>query len=110
MKTSAQLDAEIAEALAERITTDMSLPEISRRLSGLMIRVGELRAVRPRPIKKLYGAKGPSPEQLVAYKEELRTWNRAYRRAMNAWKEGVAISNAKIRGEGARVTAAWTPR
>ena len=101
MKTPAQLEREIDAFLAERITRDMSLPEISRRLSTLMIRIGELRAVRPRPIKKLYGARGPSPEQLAAYKEDEKIWNRAYRCAQKAYKEGIVISNEKFR-EGPR--------
>jgi hypothetical protein len=110
MKTAAELDREIAEFLAAQITIDMPFPEISRRLSYLMIRIGELRTVRPRPIQKLYGLRGPTPEQLAAYKEETKIWNRAYRRAQKAYKEGVAISNEKLRQEPARVTAAWTPR
>lgn len=110
MKTAAELDREIADFLAERITIDMPFPEISRRLSRLMIEIGELRVARPRPIQKLYGLRGPSPEQLAAYKEESKIWNRAYRRAQKAYKEGVAISNEKFRGEPARVTAAWMPR
>jgi hypothetical protein len=102
MKTAVELDREIDAFLAERISHDMSLPEISRRLSALMLRIGELRAVKPRPIKKLYGARGPSPEQLAAYKEDEKIWNRAYRRAQKAYKEGVVISNAKFYGEGSR--------
>ena len=96
-KTAAELDREIAECLASRISIDMPMSEIRQRLNDLGIRIIGLRAVKLRPIAKLFGKRGPSPEQLATYKEEARTWNHAYRRATKAYKEGVEISNAKLR-------------
>ena len=45
--------------------------------------------------------KNPTAEQIAAYKELMRVWNRAYRRATKAYKEGVEISNQKFRMTGA---------
>jgi len=40
-----------------------------------------LREVRPRPIAKLFGKNGPTPDQLTAYKAQVKIWNAQYRAA-----------------------------
>ena len=38
-----------------------------------------LRARRPRSLERLYGRRGPTPEQAAAHAEQVRAWNRQYR-------------------------------
>lgn len=42
---------------------------------------------KPSTLKKRFGSNGPSPEQLLEYQAEVKTWNSAYRKASKAWTE-----------------------
>ena len=46
-----------------------------------------IRRTRPHSEAKRFGSRGPSPEQKVAYDEEVRQWNRKYRAASAAWRK-----------------------
>jgi hypothetical protein len=95
-KTAAELDREIDEHLATRISIDMPMSEIRDRLYALGQRASELRDIKPHSMERRIG-KNPTADQIAAYKELMRVWNRAYRRATKAYKEGVEISNQKFR-------------
>lgn len=56
-----------------------------------------LRDVKPRPITKLYGKRGPTPEQLESWTQQMREWNRAYRKASKMQKETLDAENAEWR-------------
>jgi hypothetical protein len=43
----------------------------------LLHQLTELQAKKPRPIDKLYGTRGPTPEQKAKWEEDMRAWNRA---------------------------------
>lgn len=51
--------------------------------SDWVAEMAELRkpGMKPRPIEKLYGARGPTPEQAAAWKAEMAAWNKQYRHA-----------------------------
>ena len=38
-----------------------------------------LRERRPRSLERLYGRRGPTPEQAAAHAKQVRAWNRQYR-------------------------------
>lgn len=59
--------------------------------------MARLRDVKPRPIKKLYGLRGPTPEQAAAHMDAMRTWNSAYRKASRMQKETLERENAEWR-------------
>lgn len=59
--------------------------------------MGRLRTFQPRPIKKLYGKNGPTPEQLIAYKANEKAWNKAYRYASKMQKKLLAEENEAFR-------------
>ena len=41
---------------------------------------------RPHSLKRLYGKRGPTPEQAAAHAEQVREWNRQYRAAQKRYK------------------------
>lgn len=47
----------------------------------------KLREIQPSSIKKRFGKNGPSEQQMEAHKEEVKEWNRKYRRATKMFKE-----------------------
>jgi hypothetical protein len=55
--------------------------------SDWAMQMAKLRDFRPRPIAKLYGKRGPTPEQLTAWKEENREWSALYRHAQKMQKK-----------------------
>lgn len=63
--------------------------------SALSRRSSELRRHRPRPIKKFYGLRGPTPEQLEEYKIGERRWNREYRAVQRMLKRAIEVSNKR---------------
>lgn len=64
-----------------------TLEEVSRALT-------ELNKHKPRPINKLYGTRGPTPEQLIDWTERSRAWNRERVRLSKLHKTLLARSNA----------------
>lgn len=56
-----------------------------------------LRAEAPRPLSKLYGAKGPTPEQKSAHDAEMKAWNKKYRNAQKNHKIALAEDNRSFR-------------
>lgn len=56
-----------------------------------------LRAIKPRPLNKLYGAKGPTAQQAEDHAQRMRDWNRAYRNASKMQKMKLAEENAAFR-------------
>ena len=51
--------------------------------------LAELEALRdrkPRSLERLFGKRGPTPEQRAAYEEQVREWSRQYRAAQKRWK------------------------
>ena len=47
--------------------------------AALVMQLDALRARRPRSLERLYGRRGPTPEQAAAHAEQVRAWNRQYR-------------------------------
>jgi len=63
----------------------------------LLRKLGELDKVKPRPLAKLYGSAGPTPQQKAAWEDRTRAWNRetsAIRRKLPALLDK---SNAEFR-------------
>lgn len=54
-------------------------------------------STRPRPIKKRFGLRGPTPEQLAAHQAEVHAWNAAYRKASKMQKQTLEKENAEWR-------------
>jgi hypothetical protein len=48
-----------------------------------------LRQRKPRPIEKLYGERGPTPEQVQEHKKAMTSWNTTYSRVRKAWKSAL---------------------
>jgi len=48
------------------------------------------RESKPRPIQKLYGTHGASPEQWSAYQAKSKAWNAEYRRLSKLQKKALA--------------------
>ena len=83
--------------LGARELETLKTSELRDLLSALSRRSSTLQDHRPRPLKKLYGNKGPTPEQLVEYKAYERAWNAEYRAVMKMQKLGIEISNRRFR-------------
>ena len=47
--------------------------------AALVMQLDALRERRPRSLERLYGRRGPTPEQAAAHAEQVRAWNRQYR-------------------------------
>jgi hypothetical protein len=56
--------------------------------------MGRLRDEKPRPLDKLYGKAGPTPEQAKAHADAMRKWNSAYRKASAAQKAALQQEQA----------------
>ena len=54
--------------------------------AAIVRQLDELRARKPRPLARLFGKRGPTPEQRAAYDEQVREWSRQYRAAQKRWK------------------------
>jgi len=57
-------------------------------------RMAELRAVKPRPLIKMYG-RNPTEAQQEWHKQVMRDWNREYRKASQEQKKQLVIDNAE---------------
>ena len=54
--------------------------------AAIVRQLDELRERRPRSLERLYGKRGPTPEQRAAYEEQVREWSRQYRAAQKRYK------------------------
>ena len=54
--------------------------------SDTLAELAALRDRRPHSIERLYGKRGPTPEQRAEYDAQVREWNRQYRAAQKRWK------------------------
>lgn len=61
--------------------------------------MAKLRSIKPRPIAKLYGLKGPTPEQAATHSEQMKAWNKAYRNASKQQKIALERDNARFYAE-----------
>jgi len=59
--------------------------------------MARLRDVKPRPLHKLYGRSGGTPEQQAAWKAQMSEWNRQYRHASKMQKIALEEDNAAFR-------------
>jgi len=71
--------------------------DLSRKLT-------ELRKRQPRPLAKMFGTKGPTPEQKAKYDADARAWQSEYRKTQAAHKKAVEASNAEIHAKRAAET------
>lgn len=69
--------------------------------SGLATKMGELREKQPRPLAKLHGQRGPTPEQLAKWQEDTRAYNREMSKLRKAHAIALEADNAAFRA-GAR--------
>lgn len=60
-------------------------------------RMTELRRVKPRPIEKLFGSNGPTPEQKAKYDAEVKAWNSAYNKSAREAKRLLPLANEEFR-------------
>lgn len=58
----------------------------------------EIRSRRPRPIDKLFGKNGPTPEQKAKYDADVKAWNAEYRKAQKAHKTALEAENGERAG------------
>jgi hypothetical protein len=58
--------------------------------------MSRLRDIKPRPIAKLFGTKGPTAEQAIRHANAINLWNAQYRRASKEQKLALARDNAKF--------------
>lgn len=75
-------EANRAEKIAAKwreIAADRAGVEDPQTLREWSDRLTVLRLKKPRPLAKLYGSNGPTPEQLTTWNTEVREWNKAYR-------------------------------
>lgn len=68
---------------------------------------GDLFRRKPRSLKQRFGSNGPTPEQLIAYNNEVREWNSAYRKATRNHKAQPEESNKRWREMSESEQAAW---
>ena len=65
--------------------------------------MARLRDIKPRPLHKLYGSRGPTPEQKAKWDADMREWNRLFRHASKMQKIALKEDNeafyARQRGE-----------
>ena len=47
--------------------------------ADILRQLDALRARRPRSLERLYGRRGPTPEQRAEHEERVRAWGREYR-------------------------------
>ena len=52
--------------------------------------IAQLQYVKPRPLAKLYGTNGPTPDQADAHADQMRDWSRRYRLASKLCKAALA--------------------
>ena len=52
--------------------------------------MAQLRYVKPRPLAKLYGTNGPTPDQEDAHEDQMRVWIRRYRLVSKLCKAALA--------------------
>jgi len=69
--------------------------------------MADIRKNAPRPLNKLYGAKGPSPEQALAHAEATRKYNREYSHASSNQKTALERDNKAFHA--AKSSAAAAP-
>lgn len=64
--------------------------------------LADLRASKPRPIEKLFGKNGPTPEQKAQWDAEMRAWNATHRKLTAEHKAALVRDNAAFadRAEG----------
>lgn len=59
--------------------------------------LADLREIKPRPLDKMYGTKGPTPEQAAKHKADMSAWNSKYRKIEAARKKQLEIDNENFR-------------
>jgi hypothetical protein len=89
----------------DRMVVEQGLPSSA---SDWAMQMAKLRDFRPRPIAKLYGKRGPTPEQAVLHQAEEREWNALYRHARKMQKKTLEVENALYRGRSASLPPGTT--
>lgn len=70
------------------------VPKVAGKTAAEWARViGDLRDKKPRPLDKLYGSKGPTPEQKTEWDAKMRAWTSEYRKASKNQKEALDLQN-----------------
>ena len=65
--------------------------------ADIATQMSELRQQKPRPIEKLYGKQGPTPEQLAAHQQSMRSWNRQYNALAKRHRQQLETDNLAFR-------------
>ena len=55
--------------------------------AALVMQLDALRSRKPRSLERLYGRRGPTPEQRAEHEERVREWSRQYRALQKQLKE-----------------------
>lgn len=61
--------------------------------------LARLRELKPRPLIKTFGSRGPTPEQKAVYDARVREWNKAYRYASKMQKAQLKIDNEAFKAK-----------
>ena len=75
----------------------MNLSRVPKSASHWALLMVKLRKMQPRPITKLYGKKGPTPEQKERWDAEMKRWNRVFRAVSKEQKRALARDNENYR-------------
>ena len=80
-------ETKVAEAPQPESAPPAAEPSAQKSASDLARVISDLAATKPHSLAKRFGKNGPNPEQLAAYKEEVRQWEKANRAARKAWAD-----------------------
>jgi hypothetical protein len=84
----------------------MTDEELRARMELLGAEASALQAKRPRPAKKPFGARGPTPEQAARWRADILAWNRAWRAYLSEYQLAVEVSNQRYHAARGRAGAA----
>ncbi len=85
--TTAHEHTRVGSDYTGKLRSDIRASEYANRMS-------ELQATKPRPLIKMFGSNGPTPEQAAAYHETSKAWSREYNAVSRNQKLALPRDNA----------------
>lgn len=73
--------------------TEKTASELCEIASREMLRLWE---IKPRSLKKMFGANGPTEKQLRQWKDNMAKWNNQYRKACKDHEKYLPLANAEF--------------
>lgn len=84
------------EPPADEPTPTEPTPPTRRSHSDILNEMEAMRDRKPRPLAKMFGSKGPTPEQKAKYDADVRAWNRDYSRLRREQRIALERENAEF--------------